>query len=95
VPLERIHRLIDECDAVREEQYPLRPITSHQQLAEGDDGAGLARACCHDDESLALVVLLERFVDAADGAFLVIAFDNLLVDGGISERFAGRPPLDE
>ena len=76
VRLERVDRLVHQRHAVGEEQHALDPVAPHQQIAQRDDRARLARAGRHDDERLALAVLLERLADAADGARLVVALDD-------------------
>ena len=81
--LERLHRLINEGNAVGEEQNALHPIAAHQKIGKRDDGARLAGTCRHHDQSLAVVVLLEGLANTPDGANLVVPFDNLTVYFGV------------
>ena len=76
VLLEGVDGLIHQSDAVGEEQHALRPVAAHQQIAQRDDRARLARAGRHDDQRLALVVALKRFADPADRARLVVPLDD-------------------
>ena len=78
--LERADRLIDQRDTVGEEEDALRPVAAHQQVDQRDDRAGLAGARRHDQQRLALVVLLEGLADPADRARLVVPLDDRAVD---------------
>ena len=70
-------RLIDQRHAVGQEQYALCPVAAHEQVAQRDDRAGLARARGHHHQRLAVAVLLEGLADAADAARLVVALDDV------------------
>ena len=63
----------------------MRPVGPHQQVAQRDHRAGLARAGRHDQQRLALPVAFERLADATDGALLIEPLD----DGGI-DRVVGQ-----
>ena len=76
VALEGVHRLVNQCHAVGKEQHALCPIAAHQQIAQRDDRARLARAGGHHHQRLAVVVALERLGDAPDAARLVVALDD-------------------
>ena len=76
VGLERIDRLVDQRNTVGQEQHPLRPVAAHQQVDKRDHGAGLSGAGRHDQQRLALAVVLEGLGDAADRRRLVVAFDD-------------------
>ena len=75
--LKGIHRLTDQRHAVGKEQDPLGPVAAHQHVGQRNDGARLAGAGGHHHQGLALVIHLEGFADAADGAGLVVAFDDV------------------
>ena len=76
MPLEGVHRLVHQRDAVGEKQHALDPVAAHQQIAQRDHRARLAGAGRHYEQRLALVVVLERLGNAADGARLVVALDD-------------------
>jgi len=80
--------------AVGKEQYPLDPISPHQQVGQGDDRAGLAGAGRHHQQRLALPVALEGLRHPADGAVLVGSLHDLGVDVLGSERLARRATLN-
>lgn len=48
--LEGVHRLVDQRDAIRQEQHPLRPVAAHEEIGQRDDRARLPRAGRHGDE---------------------------------------------
>ena len=87
--LEGFYRLIDERNAVGEEKNALYPIAAHQKIGKGDDGARLAGAGRHHDQSLAVIVLLESLANPADRAVLVVTLDDLAVDFRVLQRTAG------
>src|SRR5687767_6014799 len=93
--LECVDCLIHECNTVRQKQHSFSPVAPHQQIAQGNDGAGFASPGCHDDQRFSLVVPLERLSDATDGTRLVVAFDNVLVDWGVREFLSCRSSLNE
>ena len=66
MPLEGVDGLVDKGDAVGQKQHTLDPVAPHQQVAQRDDRAGLARAGRHDDQRLPLVVLSNASPNAAD-----------------------------
>ena len=84
----------DQRHAVTKKQRTFDPIAAHQQITQRHDRARLARARGHHHEGLAVLVLLERFADATDGAGLVIAFDNRLVDFCLGQFLPRGAPLD-
>ena len=53
--LEGVHRLIHERRAISQEQHPLHPTGSHQQIHQSDDRAGLACTGGHPQQCLALL----------------------------------------
>ena len=95
MPLEGIHRLVDQRHAVGQEQHPLRPVAAHEQVAERDHRAGLAGAGGHHHQRLAVAIPLECLGDAPDAARLVVALDDLRVDLGTCEGLPAGPPLDD
>ena len=88
VPPERIHRLVHERHAIGEKQHALGPVTTHQQVGERDHRARLAGAGGHDQQRLAVVILLEGLGDAADAAGLIETLDDRRIDVGGRERLA-------
>ena len=63
--LEGAGRLVHQRHAVGEEQHALDPAGAHQEIDQRDHGAGLAGAGRHDQQRLALAVLLEAPRDIA------------------------------
>jgi hypothetical protein len=94
VSLERIHRLVHQCHSVSQEQHPLGPVATHQQVGEANHRARLAGASGHHQQGLAVVVLLEGLGNAANTARLIEALDNRWIDLGLGEGFATAPPLN-
>ena len=92
---EGTHGLIDQGHPVGQEQHAFDPIAAHEQVAKRDHRARLARARGHHHQGFAVVVALEGLADAANAACLVVALDNVLVDWGPGQQFAGAAPLDE
>lgn len=80
VLLEGVDGLIDQRDAIREKEYTLCPVASHQQIAEGNDGTCLPGARGHDEQGFAVVVLLKSFGDPADSPRLVVATGDIRID---------------
>ena len=77
VALEGIDRLIHQRHPVGEEEHALGPVAAHEQVGERDHRACLASTRGHHEQRLAVVVALEGLGDAADGAGLVVALDDL------------------
>ena len=94
VALEGVHRLVHQRHAVGQEQHALDPVAAHQQVAERDHRARLARAGGHHQQRLAVVVALEGLGDAPDAARLVVALDDGRVDLARGQRLARAAPLD-
>ena len=84
--LEGADRLIDECDAVGEEENALGPVAAHEQVGQGDDRARLASAGGHDEQGLAVVVRLEGLAYPADRPCLVEAFRRSLRSTAVSAK---------
>ena len=78
--LESFHRLIDQGHAVGQEQNALHPISAHQHVDQRNHGARLPGAGGHFHQGAAAVFLFKRFRDAANGAVLVVALHNGVVD---------------
>src|SRR5205807_1411589 len=95
VLLERVHSLVDERDAVGQKQHTFYPVTSHEQIAKRDNGAGFPRARRHHDQRLSLLILLESFTDSTDCSCLVEPFDDLGINLCWPKRQACIPPLNE
>ena len=93
--LEGAGRLVHQRDAVGEEQHALHPAGAHQQVDQRDHRARLAGAGRHDQQRLALAVLLEMLGDRADGAVLVGPLDDLAVDRSPSQLLAAGAALDQ
>lgn len=93
--LEGSNRLVHQGHPVRQEQGALGPAGAHELVDECDHGPGLAAAGRHDQQCLAQVVQLEGLVDAADGAGLIEAPGDGLVDGDRAQRLAGGATQDE
>ena len=93
--LECARCLIHQGDPIGKEQDALDPACAHQEIDQSDHGAGLAGARCHDEQRLALAILLEMLGDGADRTLLIGPLDNLAVDRLSRERLPGRPPLDQ
>jgi hypothetical protein len=94
VLLEGVRRLFHQSLAVGEEQHALDPIGAHQEISQRDDGPRLARAGRHDQQRFTLLVALERFSDAANGAVLIRPLDDGPVDIFRRERLAGAAALN-
>ena len=93
--LEGIDRLIHQRHPVGEEEHALGPVAAHQQIGERDHRARLASTRRHHEQRLAVVVALEGLGDAADGAGLVVALDNLRIYRGLRQRAPRLPTLDQ
>ena len=92
--LEGIDRLIHQRHPVGEEEHALGPVAAHEQVGERDHRACLASTRRHHEQRLAVVVALEGLGDAADGAGLVVALDDLRTNRGLRQRAPRLPPLD-
>src|SRR6058998_21443 len=93
--LERPDRLIDQRDAVREEECALDPVAAHQEIAERDDCARLPCTSGHDEKHLSLVIALEGLADPANGPRLIEPLDDPLIDRRGRERFPRRAALHQ
>ena len=93
--LEGIDRLIHRRHPVGEKEHALGPVAAHEQVGERDHCACLASTRRHHEQRLAIVVALEGLGDAADGAGLVVALDNLRTDWRLRQRAPRLPPLDQ
>ena len=89
--LEGIDRLIHQRHPVGEEEHALGPVAAHEQVGERDHRACLASTRRHHEQRLAVVVALEGLGDAADGAGLVVALDDLRTDRGLRPACAASP----
>ncbi len=56
---ESVRGLFDERDSIGEKQNALCPICALKQIGKSNHGARFARAGCHYDESLALILFAE------------------------------------
>ena len=92
--LEGVDRLVHQRDAIRKKEDPPRPIGAHQEIAQRNHRSRLARACRHDEQRAAQMVLLKGLGDATDGARLVETLDNLGVDVDRAQRLQGRAAAD-
>jgi hypothetical protein len=95
VTLEGVDRLIHQRHPVGEEEHALGPVAAHEQVGERDHRTRLASSRRHHEQRLAVVVALEGLRDAADGAGLVVALDDLRTDRGLRQRAPRLPPLDQ
>ena len=95
VALEGIDRLIHQRHPVGEEEHALGPVAAHEQVGERDHRACLASTRRHHEQRLAVVVALEGLGDAANGAGLVMALDDLRTNRGLRQRAPRLPPLDQ
>ena len=95
VGLEGADGLVHQGDAIGEEQHALGPVAAHQQIDQRDHGAGFAGAGCHHHQGAALVLGFEGFGDAADGAVLIDALDDIGIRRGIGEGAAAGAALDQ
>ena len=93
--LESVHRLVHQRGAIGEEQHPLNPTSPHQQIRESDNGAGLARACGHHHQRLALLVSLKVLSDRPDRSLLVMAIYDALADIQCRHCLLACSSLDE
>jgi hypothetical protein len=78
VRLERIDRLLHQCDTIGQEQHALDPVRGGQLFDQRDRRPRLPGSRRHDEQSTALVPLLEC---AADGLDPVAAdYDDRILD---------------
>ena len=87
--------LVDEGDAIGEEEDAFDPVAAHEQVTEGDDGAGFAGAGGHDEESFTIAIGFKGFADFADGAGLVVASCDVFVDFGGEKGTLSGAALDD
>ena len=80
--------LIHEAGPVGEEKDVLHPAVPHQHIHEGDGHPRLARPCRHDQEGLA-VLLVIMLADRLDGHLLVVAVGDAVLDGEVGDILPG------
>ncbi len=79
-------RLAHQGVAVGHEQDVAGLVGAHEDVGQGHGDAGFAGACGHDEQSLALLFVLESVTKALHGLQLVGSVGDLEVDGCASER---------
>lgn len=99
VAFEGVRGLADEGGTVGEEEGALDPPGAHEDIHQGDDGAGFAGARGHDEQTFAMAGL-QTLKGFTDGFFLVVAVDDGFVGGDTRERVClqkhdERAALDE
>ncbi len=82
-------RLLNERDAVSEEENPLNAVGPHQLVDESNDCAGLAATSCHDQQGFVLHVFFECFAYATDRPLLIISARNLGVQIDFGHAYRG------
>ena len=87
--------LVDQRHPVGKKKHTLDPAGAHQQIDQRNRDTRLARPRGHDEQGLATLVLLEGLCHAPNGAMLVVAFDDLLVDRQPPDCLPARAALDQ
>ena len=95
MPLEGIDRLVHQRHPVRQEEDALGPVAAHQQVAQRDHRAGLARTRRHHQQRLAVMVVFKGLGNPADAACLVEPANDGRIDLGLSQRFPAVAAMDE
>ena len=85
--------LIHEAGPVGEEKDVLHPAVPHQHIHKGDGHPRLARSCRHDQEGLAMLLVI-MLADRLDGHLLVMAVGDAILDGKVGDILPS-PLLDK
>ena len=87
--LEVVLCLLDQCGAVCQKKHVGHMAAPAQHIGQAGRGAGLARACRHDQQ-IAPEALCDVGTDCPDGVFLVVAVGYFVVDfNGVQRLFLG------